>query len=191
MRFIISIVGNSCILSDSNSSIRFRSNKLGGYECLIHLCTFLVQYPHLSGTVLERPSVLENRQAPWAEKLNVGDRCCYVAGDMFVDVPPADAYLMKMILHDWSDEECVQVLLNMYRRVSPGGRVFIAEHVIPDVDTPHFAKLFDIHMMVWGTGREQTGDEYADLLRSAGWQYVDSWFPSRGAMGVIEGAKLS
>jgi hypothetical protein len=50
-----------------------------------------------------------------------------------------------------------------------GGRVFIAGHVIPDVDKPHFAKLFDIHMMVWGTRRERTGEEYAALLQSAGW----------------------
>ncbi len=154
------------------------------------LCNFLVQIPHLLGTVLERPSVLENKQALWAEKLNVGDRCKYIGGDMFVDVPPADAYLMKMILHDWNDEECIQILRNTFKRASPGGRVFIAEHVIPDVDTPHFAKLFDIHMMVWGTGRERTREEYAALLQSAGWRYEASWFPSSGAMSVIEGAKL-
>ncbi len=31
---------------------------------------------------------------------------------MFNTVPPANAYMMKMILHDWNDEECVQILSN-------------------------------------------------------------------------------
>ena len=154
------------------------------------LCQFLLHYQHLSGTVLERPGVLANNQQLWAERLNVGDRCDYVAGDMFVDVPIADAYIMKMILHDWNDEECIQILRTMYKRVAPAGRVFIVEHVIPEIDTPHFAKLFDIHMMCWGTGRERTVEEYAALLQSAGWQYVANWLPSNGAVGVVEGAKL-
>jgi hypothetical protein len=79
---------------------------VAGRQCYL-MCNFLVQCPHLSGTVLERPSVLKNRPAIWAEKLNNGARCAYVGGNMFVDVSPANAYLMKMILHDWNDEECV------------------------------------------------------------------------------------
>ena len=153
------------------------------------LCHVLVQHPHLMGTVLERPSVIERTPALWAEILDVGDRCRYVAGDMFVDVPLADAYLLKMILHDWNDDECVQILSNMNHRGPPAGRVFIIEHVISPLDTRHFAALFDIHMMCWGTGRERTVQEYADLLQAAGWNYVTSWFPSSGVIGVIEGAK--
>ena len=47
-------------------------------------------------------------------------------------VPTADAYIMKLILHDWNDDECVQILQNQYREAKPGGRVFIVEHVIPE-----------------------------------------------------------
>jgi hypothetical protein len=153
------------------------------------LCHLLVQHPHLVGTVLERPSVLEHTQALWAEKLQVGNRCRYVAGDMFVDAPSADAYIMKMILHDWSDKECVEILKNMHHRASQAGRIFIVEHVILDMDIKQFATLFDIHMMCWGTGRERTVQEYASLLQEAGWNYVASWFPASGVIGVIEGAK--
>jgi predicted transcriptional regulator len=153
------------------------------------LCHFLVQYPHLSGTVLERPTVLENAKKLWAERLNVGDRCTYVAGDMFTDVPSADAYLLKMMLHDWSDKESVAILQTIHRRAPTAGRVFIVEHVIPEEDTPHFSKLFDIDMMCWGPGRERTLKEYTDLLHSAGWDYVTIWSPPRGSISVIEGKK--
>ena len=159
----------------------------GGHGHL--LCHLLVQYPHLRGTVLERPSLVEDSSARWAERLGVVDRCQYVAGDMFVDVPSADAYIMKMILHDWSDEECIQVLQVINHRAVPGARMFVAEHVISGVATSHFAELFDLHMMCWGTGRERTTEEYAYLLEAAGWTFAASWFPETGAMAVIEGAR--
>jgi hypothetical protein len=152
------------------------------------LCRLLTKYPHLRGTVLEREAVLADSARLWADKLGVGSRCQYVAGDMFAAAPEADAYMMKLILHDWNDEECVRILANQRRAVAPGGRVFIVEHVIPDPSTPHFSKLFDIHMMCWGTGRERTQEEYAALLERAGWHYVATWFPASRAMGVIEGA---
>jgi hypothetical protein len=47
------------------------------------LCSLLVKYPHLQGTVLERPSMIENTALLWADKMGVGDRCTYVPGDMF------------------------------------------------------------------------------------------------------------
>ena len=153
------------------------------------LCHLLLRYPHLRGTVLERTGVLEHKDALWAARLDVVDRCRYVAGDMFVDVPSADAYIMKMILHDWNDEECVRILRIMLDRASAGGRVFVVEHLIPETDGGNFAALFDIHMMCWGTGRERTVREYEFLLQKAGWHYVASWFPTSGVIGVIEGAK--
>jgi ubiquinone/menaquinone biosynthesis C-methylase UbiE len=154
------------------------------------VCQFLEKYPHLRGTVLERTDVISDRSRLWAQRMGIGDRCEYVAGNMFEAVPSADAYIMKLILHDWSDDECVQILKNQYQAAKPGGRVFLVEHVIPDPGTPHFSKLFDIHMMCWGTGRERTKDEYASLLQRAGWKYMTTWYPASQAMGVIEGAKI-
>ena len=154
------------------------------------LCRFLEKHPHLRGTVLERAEVISDSTRLWAREMGMSQRCEYVAGDMFDAVPTADAYIMKLILHDWNDDECVQILQNQYREVKSGGRVFIVEHVIPEPRTAHFSKLFDIHMMCWGTGRERTEDEYASLLERAGWKYRRTWFPSSRAMGVVEGAKI-
>ena len=154
------------------------------------LCRLLANYPHLQGAVLERMEVIADSAPLWASKLGVSDRCRYLAGDMFKFAPSADAYMMKLILHDWNDDECVRILQNQHEAATSGGRVFIVEHVIPGPETSHFAKLFDIHMMCWGTGRERTQEEYAALLEKAGWKYVATWFPPSHAMGVVEGAKL-
>lgn len=153
------------------------------------LCGFLAKYPHLRGTVLERPEVISDSARLWAEKLGLGGRCHYEPGDMFEQVPAADAYVMKLILHDWNDEECVRILKNIHRSANEGARVFVIEHLITEPDTPHFAKLFDIHMMCWGTGRERTPAEYGALLERAGWTYRQTWYPPSKVMGVVEGVK--
>jgi hypothetical protein len=169
------------------SGIRTLCDIGGGHGHLI--CAFLSAYPHLSGIVLELPEVVGDSSQLWAMRLGLESRCTYVPGDMFKQVPIADAYMLKLILHDWNDEECVRILSNIGAAAQDRGRVFIIEHVVPDPDTPHFAKLFDIHMMCWGTGRERTEAEYARLLGAAGWKWVRSWYPSSRLMGVIEGAR--
>jgi hypothetical protein len=108
---------------------------------------------------------------------------------MFREVPTSDAYIMKMILHDWNDEECVKILSNIQKASPPGGRVLIIEHVVPGPETPHFSKLFDIHMMCALTGRERTEKEYAALLEKAGLQYVQTHYPPSKSIGVVEGIK--
>jgi len=153
------------------------------------LCSLLVKYPHLKGTVIELDSVIKNNDLLWAEKMGVKDRCSYVGGNMFSKVPAADAYIMKMILHDWSDDECVKILSNIYNAASENGRILIAEHLVPGPEEPHFSKLFDIHMMCVATGKERTVEEYVDLLKKTGWNHADTFQSQSGLMGIIEGKK--
>lgn len=159
----------------------------GGHGHL--LCSLLKQYPALRGTVYDLASVVADTGRLWAHKMGVGERCVYMAGDMFQEVPAADAYLLKHILHDWSDTECVQILTNIYRAAPTNARVFVAESVVPGPDTPHFAKLFDIHMMCMLTGRERTEEEYAALFHEAGWHYIGTRYPASRRLGVVEAAK--
>jgi DNA-binding PadR family transcriptional regulator len=159
----------------------------GGHGHLI--CNILREHPQLQGTVLELESTIKDKELLWANKMGMADRCKYLAGDMFQEVPQSDAYIMKMILHDWSDEECIKILSNIERASPAGGRVLIIEHVVPGPETPHFSKLFDIHMMCALTGRERTGKEYAVLLGRAGLEYVQTHYPPSKTIGVIEGIK--
>jgi O-methyltransferase domain len=153
------------------------------------LCSLLITHSHLQGTVLELPSVIAKHALLWADKMGVGDRCTYVPGDMFRAVPPADAYMVKRVLHDWNDEECRQLLATMHRAAPPHGRVLIMEQVVPGPDTPHFAKLFDIQMLVMLTGRERTLEEYTSLLEGTGWRYRQTWYPASKLLGVVEVVK--
>lgn len=167
------------------SSIRTFCDIGGGHGHL--LCTLVKAYPHLSGVVLDLPEVFAEPSQLWATRLGMEDRCTYIGGDMFIRVPPAGAYSLKMILHDWDDQECIKILSNLRAAASPEGRVFVIEQIVPGPHEPHFAKLFDIHMMCWGTGRERTETEYARLLEAAGWRHHQTWYPSDRTIGVVEG----
>ena len=159
----------------------------GGYGHL--MCALLLANPGLRGIVLDLPEVVEDRDELWATKLGLQQRCRYVAGDMFEAVPEADAYSLKMILHDWNDAECIEILSNIRKAATGPARVFIVEHVVPGHDVPHFSKLFDIHMMCWGTGQERTEAQYLSLLERAGWKPTGSYYPENRQMGVITGVR--
>jgi hypothetical protein len=169
------------------SGFRTLCDVAGGQGYL--MCALLQAYPHTSGIVLDLPAVVNERDKLWASKLGLEDRCRYVGGDMFKEVPSADAYILKLILHDWNDDECVEVLSNLRKAATGRAHVFIAEHVVPGPNIAHFSKLYDIHMMCWGTGQERTEAEYLRLLEKAGWRPAGSHYPKNRLMGVVEGIR--
>lgn len=155
------------------------------------MCSFLAAYPGLSGTVIDLPEVIAEKDQLWAARLGLETRCRYLAADMFKEVPAdADVYSLKMILHDWNDNECTQILQTIRRRANPNSRIFIIEHIVPGPSESHFSKLFDIHMMCWGSGRERTEEEYASLLHASGWRFVACRYPPHASMGVVEGSAV-
>ncbi len=155
-----------------------------------HLLSHLQsKYNHLNGTILELEPVVNNQDSSWPNKMGLQNRCRYIKGDMFEQVPPADLYLMKMILHDWNDDECIKILSNIHKSASDKSKVFIIEHIVPNPNTPHFSKLFDIHMMCATTGRERTIGEYESILSQSGWRHIQTHYPKSNMIGVIEGTK--
>ncbi|WJX63724.1 hypothetical protein P8452_48579 [Trifolium repens] len=50
------------------------------------------------------------------------DNLNYVGGDMFKKIPPTEAILLKWILHDWNDEECVKILKNCKDAIAKKGK---------------------------------------------------------------------
>jgi hypothetical protein len=49
---------------------------------------------------------------------------------------------------------------------------------VPEPDVPHFSKLFDIHMMCWGTSQERTEAQYTSLFERAGVRPAGSYYPA-------------
>ncbi|KAH0636389.1 hypothetical protein KY290_036830 [Solanum tuberosum] len=52
----------------------------------------------------------------------------YVGGNMLKFIPSADAILLKWVLHDWNDEECIKILKKCKEEIpskEKGGKVII------------------------------------------------------------------
>lgn len=131
----------------------------------VFLLDALRSYPGLRGVLFDQEYVLSGHRLG---ELAADDRWELASGDFFKEVPAGgDIYLLKFILHDWSDEECVRILRNCGRAMAAGGRVLVVESIIPPGNDPHFAKTLDIIMMVNLNGRERSEAEFETLFADA------------------------
>lgn len=91
-----------------------------------------------------------------------------VEGDFFKSTPPGDAYILKRILHDWTDDVCVTILKNIRASMNPGGKVLVVDCVIPPGNDANGGKVLDVLMMSALPGYERTEAEFASLFKQAG-----------------------
>ena len=158
----------------------------GGHGLL--LASILSKYPDMRGVLYDAPAVVLDA----AEVLTahgVVDRCETVGGDFLGSVPGGgDAYILKHIIHDWSDEECATILSHCRAGMKAGGKVLIVEMVVPEPNVPATSKFLDLQMLLFLTGRERTESEYRDLLGRAGFE-LSRIVPTPSPYSVIEGVR--
>src|SRR5260370_42532739 len=116
----------------------------------------------------------------------VGDRCEVVGGSFFESVPAADAYMLKHILHDWDDADCVRILRTIRNAAPPDARLLVIERVVGPLNEDPDSKLSDLNMLVGPGGQERTVEEFEELLTSGGWRFIAAH--DAGARYLIEGA---
>jgi hypothetical protein len=134
------------------------------------MMALLKAYSNARGIVFDLPKTAEQASRIIAES-TVADRIEARGGDFFKSVPDgADLYLLKQILHDWGDEDCVKILSSIRAAIADRGRLAVIEYLLPDVSVNHPGFAMDIHMMVLSTGRERTLAEYEALLATAGFR---------------------
>jgi hypothetical protein len=156
-------VGN-CDFSGCSSVI-----DIGGGQGML-LAEILQAYPQLQGAVFERESVAE-RATQYLAAQGVAERGEIISGSFLETVPSGyDAYVMKQVLHNWSDEEAGKILCRCRRAMSGQGRLVIFDTVIMPGNEPHQAKWFDLHMLVLLGGKERTAKEFDSLLAQAGFR---------------------
>ncbi|KUM72339.1 methyltransferase [Streptomyces curacoi] len=133
------------------------------------LAAVLAAHPGLTGVVLDTTEGLA--QAPRTlERHGLRERCSLVAGDFFRSVPAGSGlYLMKSILHDWTDDQAVTILRHCREVLPPDGRVLIVEPVLPESATAdEVTCLSDLNMLVNVGGRERTREDFEEVCRRAG-----------------------
>jgi len=133
------------------------------------LSGILAAHPHCEGIDFDLPAGLRDAR-PLLEAAGVWDRCRLVEGSFFESVPGGgDVYLLKQILHDWSDADCMRILDRCREAMGDDARLLVVERLLPDVATPADLRtvMGDLQMMVVLGGRERTVEEYRRLLATA------------------------
>lgn len=127
----------------------------------------LTRYPAVRGILVDQPAVVAGARDEL--RADIAQRCEFVGGDFFAAVPSGgDAYLLKAVIHDWPDEESVQILSNVRAVLPASGVVVLIEQLLDEGPDPARAAFSDLNMLVAPGGRERTRDEYAALLERAG-----------------------
>jgi hypothetical protein len=130
----------------------------------------LLDNPKLEGIVFDLPNVVEGA-AP-GKNPELANRIQFAGGDFFKQVPAGDLYLLKWVLHDWSDQDCLTILRNCRRAALPGARLVVVEALFEPEAEP-FTPLADLNMMILLTGRERTLPEYQKLFSEAGFGSIE------------------
>jgi hypothetical protein len=147
----------------------------------------LQQQPQARGIVFDLPYI-EPQATTSIRQDGLSSRCQFDAGDFFKAVPPGgDIYLLKMILHDWTDEESRRILASIRKAIAPNGRVLVVELLVPENNEPGFVQLMDINMLVMTGGLERTPSEFGALLADAGLRLTRT-IPTGTPFGIVEGA---
>jgi len=156
----------------------------GGHGYL--LATILKANPAARGVLYETPEVCEGARERF-ESEGLADRVRVVPGDFFASVPEgADACILKSVIHDWDDDPAAAILRNCAKAVGAGGRVLLAEMVIPPGNAPHPGKLLDLEMLVMVGGRERSEAQFRELFARAGLRLAGI-HPTACPMCVVEG----
>jgi hypothetical protein len=136
------------------------------------LAAILGRHPHLRGILFDQPAVAANPEE--LERAGVLDRCRVVGGSFFEGVPGgADVYMLKAILHDWEDAECVAILRSIRTQIPDTGALLVIDRVIGPPNEDLEGKLSDMHMLVVPGGRERTEPEWKTLLEAGGFRLDD------------------
>jgi hypothetical protein len=163
----------------------------GGYGHLV--VALLEKYPNLRGVLQDLPDLIPLAKKNLPVEPGVASRLEYLGADMFESVAQGDAYILKLIIHDWDDDHALRLLRHCHASMDGNGRLICVDSVIPPIgDTSATAsKLFDLLMMLGVRGKERTRQQWEELYGAAGFT-ITSIIPLNDAFGVniIEGAKL-
>ena len=159
----------------------------GGGGALID--AVLEAFPSLHGMLVDRQNAINCAKSRF-ESDGLAGRCQLIASDLCESVPAgADVYMMKHVLHGYTDEAALVVLRNCLKVLPPHGRLLVIEFVLPDVvdradDQLERRLMSDLNMLAVTGGKERSAIEWKKLLDSAGFN-CQGIFPVHGDLVSI------
>ena len=165
------------------SDVRTLADIGGGNGSL--LSAVLRRYPQMRGILFDLGHVV-GRARSTMQALGIDQRCSVIEGNFFESVPMgADAYLMRHIIHDWTDEQSVQILANCRKVITETGRLLLVEFDVPAANQASLGKDADMMMLTFPGGMERTVEEYRTLFEQSGFR-LGKVTRTKSAVSVVE-----
>jgi len=148
------------------------------------------RHPHLRVTLFDLEPVCTLARERLA-KSDLNGRFEAVPGDFYRDPLPggADCVLLANVLHDWSSEECCELLKKVHTSLAPAGEVVIYEVMpaegspLPEVPLFSLALLLDTRR-----GRVYSSDEIQSWLEGVGFHDIQR-LPVVGGTSLVTAIK--
>jgi hypothetical protein len=96
----------------------------------------------------------------------------------------ADLLLLSQILHDWTPQQCAQLLNSAFEAIEPGGTIWLHEKLIDARGGPAANALVDLDMLFWTEGQQLSHADAHAWLGAAGFEQIQI-IPTVGYWSVV------
>ncbi|KAJ5919065.1 hypothetical protein N7466_010008 [Penicillium verhagenii] len=97
------------------------------------------------------------------------------------------AYFLKFLLHEFSDENCMEILKNVTKAMKKGhSKILIEEYILPDENAGLFHSMVDMILMVFAPGTLRTKAKWTAMLESVGLTVNVIFHPDGEGPSIIE-----
>ncbi|KAL9621055.1 MAG: hypothetical protein Q9160_004440 [Pyrenula sp. 1 TL-2023] len=148
-------------------------------------------FPDMKCVVQDLREVIIKAEVP----ADLTTRLTFVEHDFFTEQPVkgADVYLLRWILHNWSDKYTIQILRNLIPALKRGSRVLVSESCLPTHGSgaspfkARYPRALDIYMKQLLNSREREEEDWKHLFERAHPNFRFSVrTPPNGGMSIIE-----
>jgi O-methyltransferase/methyltransferase family protein len=149
------------------------------------LAGILSQAPNSRGVLYDSEQATADSPALF-NAAGVGERATIENGTYFEKLPAGgDVYVLKHVLHDFAEHECLTMLKNVREAVVSDGRVLVIEYVLNGNNERHLGNIIDLWLLLMLGAKERTLPEYTELFAKAGLKVVRS-IPTTTPISIIE-----
>ena len=149
------------------------------------LAAILAATPTARGILYDLPQAVADAPA-LLRRHDITDRVRVVEGSFFEGVPSGgDIYVLKNVVHDWPDDQAVEILRNVRTAMQPGSTILLIEFVIPEHKREFVGHLTDLEMLLTQAGRDRTAVEYRNILEPGGFR-VTRVVPTASPLSFVE-----
>jgi hypothetical protein len=165
------------------SQFRTIVDVMGGRGAL--LAGILSRAPDSRGVLFDREAATADAPQVF-DAAGVGGRVTIANGTYFDKLPAgADAYLLKHILHDFKEPECIALLKGVREAIAPDGKLLVIEFVLGGDNERHIGNVIDLWLHLLLGAKERTLPEYTELFAKAGLK-VTRAVPTNSPVSIVE-----